>query len=391
MDKLRIGVIGVGNIGFVHASCIYSGAVQDACLAALCDIKEEMQQELAAHFPDVPFYSDCQTMLRQAQLDAVIVSVPHPLHSDIAMKAFRHGKHVLVEKPMDIRLSNARQLCAAARESGKQFSIMFNQRTGKLFAEARQIVQSGQLGQLKRSVWIITNWYRTQHYYDSGTWRATWAGEGGGVLVNQAPHQLDLWQWICGMPERITAFCSEAKYHNIEVEDDATVIARFPGGAEGVFITTTGEYPGTNRLEISGSKGKLVLENGLLKWWKLKQDEREFCYESDKSFAHIDTECVQIEDDGNAHGHQMILQNFVNSILYGEPLLSPGYDGIRELTIQNAAYLSAWKGNIPVELPFDEAEYDALLAQKQSTSTFSTGNGPDAKHTQYSERWQIKW
>jgi predicted dehydrogenase len=307
------------------------------------------------------------------------------------MTAFRYGKHVLVEKPMDIRLSKARQLCEAAKKSGKQFGIMFNQRTGKLFGEARRIVQSGELGQLKRSVWIITNWYRTQHYYDSGTWRATWAGEGGGVLVNQAPHQLDLWQWICGMPEQITAFCTEAKYHNIEVEDDATVIARFPGGAEGVFITTTGEYPGTNRLEISGSKGKLVLENGLLKWWKLKQDEREFCYASEKSFAHIDTEYLEIEDETNARGHQKILQNFTNSILHDEPLLAPGYDGIRELTIQNAAYLSAWKGNLPVELPFDESEYDAMLEQKQSKSVFSTGNGPDAKHTQYSERWQIKW
>jgi len=391
MDKLHIGVIGVGNIGFVHASCIYSGAVEGACLAALCDVKTEMQEALQEQFPGIPFYDNCETMLQEAALDAVIVSVPHPLHSDIATVAFRHGKHVLVEKPMDIRLSKARELCEAARSSGKQFAIMFNQRTGKLFAEARRIVQSGALGQLKRSVWIITNWYRTQHYYDSGTWRATWAGEGGGVLINQAPHQLDLWQWICGMPERITAFCTEAKYHNIEVEDDATIVARFPGGAEGVFITTTGEYPGTNRLEISGSKGKLVLENGLLKWWKLKQDEREFCNESDKSFAHIETDYLEIVDDTNARGHQMILQNFANSILHGEPLLSPGYDGIRELTIQNAAYLSAWKGNTPVELPFDEAEYDALLAQKQSTSTFTTGNGPDAKHTQYSERWQIKW
>ena len=313
------------------------------------------------------------------------------MHSEIAMAAFESGLHVLVEKPMDITLSRAKKLCEAARASGKQFGIMFNQRTGDLFAKAKEIVESGQLGQLKRSVWIITNWYRTQHYYDSGSWRATWAGEGGGVLVNQAPHQLDLWQWICGMPERITAFCGEAKYHNIEVEDDATIVARFPGGAEGIFVTSTGEYPGTNRLEISGTKGKLVLENGGLKWWRLEQDERVFCVESQKSFDHIPMEYTEIPDQPNKLGHRKILQNFTNAILHDEPLLAPGYDGLKELTIQNAAYLSAWKGNVPVELPFDEGEYDALLERKRQTAGTPKTGGQSTRNQDYSERWQIKW
>ena len=390
-NRLRIGVIGVGNIGYVHASCIFQGHVKGAILGAVCDQKAHLAQEFADCFPGVPFYTDYHQLLQDPGIDAVIVSVPHPSHSDIAIAAFRAGKHVLVEKPMDITLSKAKALCAVAKESGKLFGIMFNQRTGNLFAKARQIVTSGQLGQLKRSVWIITNWYRTQHYYDSGTWRATWTGEGGGVLVNQAPHQLDLWQWICGMPEQITAFCSEAKYHQIEVEDDATIFARFPGGAEGVFITTTGEYPGTNRLEISGSKGKLVLENGKLKWWCLQDDEREFCFTSDASFAHIPMDYQEIQEEAEKHGHQKILQNFTNAILHGETLLAPGYDGINELTIQNAAYFSAWKGNMPISIPFDEKEYDALLKQKQHHSTVGSGAAQDAKRTEYSERWQINW
>ena len=390
-NKLRIGVIGTGNIGFVHATCIFKGFVTGAELAAVCDRKVHLKEEMAGYFPGVPFYTDHRELLQDPSIDAVIVSVPHPSHSDIAIDAFHAGKHVLVEKPMDITLSKARGLCETARKSGKKFGIMFNQRTGELFAKAREIVSSGQIGQLKRSVWIITNWYRTQHYYDSGTWRATWVGEGGGVLVNQAPHQLDLWQWICGMPERITAFCTEAKYHNIEVEDDATVFAQFPGGAEGVFITSTGEYPGTNRLEISGSLGKLVLENGVLKWWKLETDERQFCFHADKSFTHIPMECIEIPEKEVVQGHQRILQNFTNSILWDEPLLAPGYDGLKELTIQNAAYLSAWKGSIPVSLPFDEDEYDTLLANKQIESHVSLGSIPDAKHTAYSERWQINW
>ena len=390
-DKLGIGVIGVGNIGFVHASSIARGDIRGAVLTALCDCKDAMAQDIRAHFPGIPFETDYRKLLQREDVDAVIVSVPHPMHAAVAMAAFEAGKHVLIEKPMDIALSRGRALCEAARTSGKKFGIMFNQRTGSLFAKARSIVRSGLLGQLKRSVWIITNWYRTQYYYDSGTWRATWDGEGGGVLMNQAPHQLDLWQWICGMPERITGFCTEAKYHNIQVEDEATILARFPGGAEGVFITSTGEYPGTNRLEISGSKGKLVLENGLLKWWQLERDEREFCYESQKSFAGIPSSYQEFSEETGVSGHRLILQNFTNAVLFDEELIAPGYDGINELTIQNAAYLSAWQGNIPVELPLDEALYDALLAKKQGT-VHSHKEAQKAERKQdYSERWQIKW
>ena len=389
--KLGIGVIGVGNIGFVHASSVARGDIEGAVLAALCDCRAAMTQDIHEHFPGIPFETDYQKLLQREDVDAVIVSVPHPMHAAVAMAAFAAGKHVLIEKPMDIALSRGRALCEAARKSGKKFGIMFNQRTGSLFAKARSIVRSGLLGQLKRSVWIITNWYRTQYYYDSGTWRATWDGEGGGVLMNQAPHQLDLWQWICGMPERITGFCTEAKYHNIQVEDEATILARFPGGAEGVFITSTGEYPGTNRLEISGSKGKLVLENGLLKWWQLDRDEREFCYESQKSFAGIPSSYQEFSEETGVSGHRLILQNFTNAVLFDEELIAPGYDGINELTIQNAAYLSAWQGNVPVELPLDEALYDALLAQKQET-VHSHKEAQNAERKQdYSERWQIKW
>lgn len=388
---VRFGVIGIGNIGFVHASCLFSGQVPGAVLQAVCDQKRELEPEMAERFPGVAFYTDYHALLENPEIDAVIVSVPHPLHSVVAMDAFAKGKHVLVEKPMDIRLSQGRKLCEAAKNSGKRFGIMFNQRTSSLFAKAREILQSGQLGQLKRSVWIITNWYRTQHYYDSGTWRATWLGEGGGVLMNQAPHQLDLWQWICGMPESVTAFCTEAKYHDIEVEDEATILARFPGGAEGVFITSTGEYPGTNRLELSGSKGKLVLENGTLKWWRLEQDERENCFTSQKSFDQIPMEYQEFPEEKGMRGHRAILQNFTEGILTGSPLLAPGYEGIRELTLQNAAYLSAWKGSVPVQLPFDEEEYDRFLAQKQENSALGTGKASDRKHTEYSERWQIQW
>jgi predicted dehydrogenase len=267
---------------------------------------------------------------------------------------------------------------------------MFNQRTNPLFRKAREIVKSGALGSLKRSVWIITNWYRSQSYYDSGDWRATWSGEGGGVLLNQAPHNLDLWQWICGMPTEITAACDIAKYHSIEVEDDVTLFARYENGATGVFITSTGEYPGTNRLEISGELGKIVLENGKLKWWRLKCSEREVCFSAASNSPSIETEYEEFELSATETGHCLILRNFANAILFGEELLAPGTDGIFELSISNAAYLSSKKKSA-VSLPIDGNEFDKLLSELCCHSKSKQNDNEIEKNENYSSRWKVNW
>ena len=390
MTDVRLAVIGLGNIGFVHASSVYNGKISGMKLMAVCDI-DPLRREIAQkELPGVHICQDYEALLRREDIDAVVIAVPHPMHSAVAMEAFARGKHVLVEKPVDIAVSKARQLNEAARASGKLFAIMFNQRTGNLFRKARQILQSGGLGSLKRSVWIITNWYRTQHYYDSGSWRATWQGEGGGVLMNQAPHQLDLWQWICGMPESVTAFCNEAKYHRIEVEDEATLVVRFPGGAEGVFITSTGEYPGTNRLEISGTKGKLVLENGALKWWKLDMDEREVCEKSESSFEKIPYTYEEFLEEKGPSGHMQVLQNFADAILHGTALIAPGYEGICELSIQNAAYLSAWKDKW-VNIPCDRKEFEKELDAHRKASEKINVTASSKSEENCSGRWKTKW
>ena len=387
-NNIRYGIVGVGNIGSAHAATLYGGNVEGALLAALCDSSEAVRARCAQSYPGVPVYS-CPEDLFCSDVDAVIIAVPHPQHGELAVQAFEKGKHVLTEKPMDISLSRGKKMVEAAEKSGKMFGIMFNQRTGNLFQKARELVQSGALGQLKRSVWIITNWFRTQAYYDSGAWRATWQGEGGGVLMNQCPHQLDLWQWICGMPVSVTAFCEEGKYHHIEVEDNATVLCKFANGADGVFITTTGEYPGTNRLEISGSLGKLVLENGTLKWWKLSQDERQYCFAAGEDTPKPEITCQEFTQE-KVNGHRAILQNFTDALRFGQPLLAPGADGLNQLSIQNAAYLSAWKG-CAVELPFDEGEYDALLAKRQAAAVRPTSGGTPMASSGYHDRWQIQW
>lgn len=391
MSDIRVGIVGIGNMGTAHACCIADGRVEGMHLSAVCDLREERLTYCRERFSGVQTFSDWRAMVDGGLIDALIVAVPHPLHADIAEYALTHGLHVLVEKPVDVRVSKAAHLNETARRSDRVFAIMFNQRTNELFARAREIVQGGALGELKRTVWIITNWYRTQAYYDSGDWRATWGGEGGGVLLNQAPHNLDLWQWICGMPVELTAHCDVAKYHRIEVEDDVTIFTRYANGATGVFITTTGECPGTNRLEISGDRGKLVLENNLLRWWRLHEPEREFCFTSKEGFVQPETDYEEIAPSAPEAGHVGILRNFAAAILRGEPLLSPGADGIFELTLSNAAYLSAWQGSVPVTLPPDAGLFDRLLdeqigrsAKRHNTKTEPIGDG-------YHQRWQVRW
>lgn len=389
MKTVRLGIIGIGGIGSAHFNCVGSGKIAGMALGAVCDINPARLEYCKSIFPDIPCFEDYHDMLKSGLVDAVLISVPHRLHAKIAIDALEAGLHVLTEKPEDITVSAAKRLNETAKRSNKVFAIMFNQRTNPIFKKAREIVRSGELGELKRSIWIITNWYRTQYYYDSGDWRATWSGEGGGVLLNQAPHNLDLWQWICGMPSEVTAFCEIGKWHDIEVEDDVTIFAKYPNGATGTFITSTGDLPGTNRLEIIGTKGSIVIEHVRLVHKKLREDERVTCFTSKKSWPEPDfeTEVYEPNDAGTAHAG--ILQNFANAILKGEPLIASGEEGINELTISNAAYLSHWTGK-SVSLPFDEELFDRLLSQKQKSSIIKTGGGQQT-HEDYSERWQVKF
>ena len=309
----------------------------------------------------------------------MLIAVPHYQHPVLAEQAFAKGLHVLCEKPAGVYTNAVREMNAAADRAGKTFGMMFNQRTNCVYRKMHQMVESGELGDLKRVNWIITDWYRTQIYYDSGDWRATWAGEGGGVLLNQCPHQLDLLQWICGLPKRVQAFCHEGKWHDIEVEDDVTAYLEFENGATGVFVTTTGDAPGTNRFELTGTRGKLVCENDVLTFWRLKEDEREFCLSSKEGFAKPEMEKIIVETDGENPQHVGVLNAFAANILRGEPLVADGREGIRGLTLSNAMHLSGWLKK-PVEIPFDEDLFERELDKRRKNSrrkesadiTFST-------------------
>lgn len=369
MENVRIGIIGVGTMGGAHALYLQDGAIKGARLTAVMENSEERLKWLEENLhEEIQVFTDEDTFFRSGLVDAVIIATPHYYHSQVAIKAFEYGLHVLCEKPAGVYTKQVRQMNEAAEKSGKVFSMMYNQRTNPLYKKLRDLIQSGELGEIRRINWIITNWYRSQSYYNSGGWRATWAGEGGGVLINQCPHQLDLWQWMTGMmPKRIRAFCYFGKHRDIEVEDDVTAFAEYENGATGVFITTTGEAPGTNRLEIAGDRGKVVVEDGNLEFWRLRVPEPEFNREYKGGFGSPECWKVEVPIEGKETAHRGITQNFIDAIQRGTPLIAPGTEGINGLTLSNAMHLSTWL-NDWVELPIDEDLYYKQLQERAAKS-----------------------
>ncbi|UOQ44183.1 Gfo/Idh/MocA family oxidoreductase [Halobacillus salinarum] len=377
MDNLlRIGIIGVGTMGTAHAQYLQQRKINGAELTAVVDIDEDRAKWLEENLDEsVQVFTDVEAFLESGLVDAVIIATPHYDHPKLAVRAFEQGLHVLCEKPAGVYTKQVRQMNEGAAKSGKVFSMMFNQRTNPLYQKLRDLIQTGELGEIRRINWLITNWYRSQSYYDSGGWRATWSGEGGGVLINQCPHQLDLWQWMTGMmPKRMRAFCFFGKHRDIEVEDDVTAYAEYENGATGVFITTTGEAPGTNRLEIAGDRGKVVVENGKLDFWRLRVSEPEFNREYKGGFGAPECWKVDVPIEGEETAHAGITQNFVNAVRKGTPLLAPGEEGINGLMLSNAMQLSTWIDNW-VELPIDEDLYYKHLLEKIESSTVKKSAG----------------
>ncbi|WP_369688904.1 Gfo/Idh/MocA family protein [Bacillus sp. FJAT-26390] len=368
MEKMRLGIIGMGNMGTDHARKLLGGAVPDIQLTAVADSDEKRLAAAKTYLPEtVGLFVNAEALMDSGLCDAVIIATPHYVHPPLAIKAFERKLHVMCEKPAGVYTKQVREMNNKAQQSDVVFGMMFNQRTNPLYRKMHELVNSGELGAIKRVNWIITDWYRTQAYYDSGSWRATWAGEGGGVLVNQCPHNIDLLQWICGMPSKVRAFCHNGKWHHIEVEDDVTAYLEFPNGATGVFVTTTADLPGTNRFEITLERGKLVCENNTLTLHKLSQNEREFCFESKEGFASPAVEVSIVQTEGDNSQHMGVLAAFAKSVLYGDPLVAGGEEGIHSLTLSNAMHLSSWLEQT-VELPIDEELYWEELNKRAAAS-----------------------
>ncbi|MUT67596.1 Gfo/Idh/MocA family protein [Paenibacillus sp. NEAU-GSW1] len=369
MAKMRIGIVGLGNMGSGHASYLIEGGIKGAELTAVSDVRPERLAEAAQQWGDhIHRFGSPEEMFRSGTVDGVLICTPHYDHPAQATAALECGLHVLIEKPAGVYTRQVREMNEAAAHSGKVFGIMYNQRTNPLYAKLKDLIASGELGEVRRTNWIITNWYRSQSYYDSGGWRATWAGEGGGVLINQDPHQLDLWQWTTGlMPKRIRAFCQFGKHRNIEVENDVTAYVEYENGATGVFVTSTFEAPGTNRFEVSGDRGKIVIENDQMTFWRLRELESDFNSRYKGGFGQ--PECWKFDVPIQAGGgqHKEITQDWVNAVVNGTPLLAPGEEGIKGLAISNAMLLSTWTDNW-VDLPINEDLFYEKLQEQIAKS-----------------------
>ncbi len=375
MDTVRVGIIGLGGMGSNHAGYLSRGEIPGARLAAVCDVEPARLQNVSEKYgQDVQAFDSADALFEANCIDAVIVATPHYFHPPLVTQALERGYHAMSEKPAGVYTKQVRKMNEVAAKSDRVFGVMFNQRTRGDHQKLKELVESGELGEIKRTIYIINDWFRAQSYYDSGGWRATWAGEGGGVLANQCPHNLDLWQWICGMPERVRAFCHFGKYHDIEVEDDVTAYAEYANGATGVFITSTGEAPGTNRLEISADNGKVVLEGGKITFWRTRVPSSQFLKEWPNGFGSPEVWKCEVPFRGGGEEHRGITKNWVQAIRLGTPLLASGDEGIRGVELANAMMLSTWTDDW-VDIPVDEERFYEELQKRVAQSEVKKEGG----------------
>jgi predicted dehydrogenase len=366
LSTVRLGIIGLGNIGSLYAKLLLDGKIDRAELVAVCS----RSPDKLARYSKPNCFPKSEELIRSGALDAVLIATPHYSHTPIGIDALQQGLHVLVEKPISAHKADCERLLAAHTNQQQVFAAIFNQRTDPFYLKIREMVRTGELGEVRRLNWILTNAFRPEAYYSSGGWRATWSGEGGGVLLNQASHNLDLLQWMFGMPQRVRAACALGRYHQIEVEDDVTAYLEYSNGATAVFITSTGEAPGTNRLEVAAEHGKLVYENDTLTFTRNETPMSEFSRRAAGSFDSPPCSEVRIAVEGHGGQHAEILQNFVDAILDHKPLVAPAAEGIHSVELANAMLLSSLQERT-VELPMDSAEYEKVLKELIRNSKFT--------------------
>ncbi len=366
MEKVRIGIVGMGNMGKYHADYLIKGKVAHAELSAVCSTSPE---KLSAYKDPVAVFGNGEEMIRSGSIDAVLVATPHYQHTSLGICAIENGIHLMVEKPISAHKADAERLIeVSAQYPDIVFGGMFQLRTEPRYLKLKKLIADGDLGDIVRINWIITDWFRTEAYYASGGWRATWKGEGGGVLLNQCLHQLDALQWLVGMPSKVRSFAQCGRFHDIEVEDNVTAYLEYPNGATGVFVSSTGEAPGSNRFEIAGTRGRVILENDQIKFTRNESCMLEHSKNSPIGFSKPEVWEVDIPFGNAELPHAILMRNFVEAIRNKTPLIAPGVEGIHSVELANVLLYSSLVDQT-INLPMDGAAFEAKLQQLIDEST----------------------
>ena len=366
MEKVRIGIVGMGNMGKYHADYLIKGKVAHAELSAVCSTSPE---KLSAYKDPVAVFGNGGEMIRSGSIDAVLVATPHYQHTSLGICAIENGIHLMVEKPISAHKADAERLIEVSTQHPDiVFGGMFQLRTEPRYLKLKKLIADGDLGDIVRINWIITDWFRTEAYYASGGWRATWKGEGGGVLLNQCLHQLDALQWLVGMPSKVRSFAQCGRFHDIEVEDNVTAYLEYPNGATGVFVSSTGEAPGSNRFEIAGTRGRVILENDQIKFTRNESCMLEHSKNSPIGFSKPEVWEVDIPFGNAELPHAILMRNFVEAIRNKTPLIAPGVEGIHSVELANVLLYSSLVDQT-INLPMDGAAFEAKLQQLIDEST----------------------
>ena len=382
MNKVRVGIIGLGNMGLKHFNSIIGNKINGLEVSSVCDLNPSNMKNIDNN---IIKFNDPNNLINSSKVDAVLLATPHFSHTELGIKIIKKGLHLMIEKPISVHVNDCKKLIEtynSRTNSEQKFGAMFNQRTDPRYIKIKKMITSGELGVIRRMNWIITTWFRTDHYYKSGGWRATWKGEGGGVLLNQCPHQLDLICWFFGKPKKIWASCRFGKWHNIEVEDDVTAMITYENGATCSFVTNTGESPGTNRLEIIGEKGIVVVDSSGIEFLKNEEEMSSFSKNSKQSFAKPSTKKFNYSFNDNGGQHVEILQNFTDSILKEANLIAPAVEGINSVELANGMLLSTFK-NQSIDIPLDGDEYWHFLKTKIKSSSFDGDYSNDFKNNDF--------
>ena len=360
VDSLRYVVIGVA--ASIFPSHRRAQLAEGINVVAACDNRAEPGKQRAAEI-GCAFYEDYRAMLAETKPDVAIIVTPHPLHPSIAIDCLRAGCHVLVEKPMAIDVASADRMVAEADTCGRTLAINFQHRLRPAVEKARQLVVEGAIGALVRTL-SIEPWFRTAYYYRTADWRAKWTSEGGGVLLNQAPHTLDILCHLAGLPRKVWGW-TRTRYHSIQVEDTAQAMFEYPNGAPGYLTVSTVEVGVAPHLQIIGEKGAIELVGNQLTIYRSTPSSREYMLTSAEMFGKPETSSETLEIPDTSGAHLAVYRDFKAALRDGRQPRCNGREGIMSLELANAITLSSYADRA-VTLPLDRAAYSELLSDLQA-------------------------